>query len=93
MNADDNDCIMPLRKCDAIFSKLICMLCLLAYSGFAGSTESQIKPSADQQVTNINIPAINDERPRIGLVLSGGGARGFAHIGQGQAQLLDQFRQ
>jgi NTE family protein len=57
------------------------MLCLLAYSGFAGSTESQIKPSADQQVSNINIPVINDERPRVGLVLSGGGARGFAHIG------------
>jgi len=27
------------------------------------------------------LPAVSDERPKIGLVLSGGGARGFAHIG------------
>jgi len=27
------------------------------------------------------LPGVSDERPKIGLVLSGGGARGFAHIG------------
>jgi len=29
----------------------------------------------------LSLPAVSDERPKIGLVLSGGGARGAAHIG------------
>jgi NTE family protein len=37
---------------------------------------------ADNQTSGAQNPTINDSsRPRIGLVLSGGGARGFAHIG------------
>ena len=30
---------------------------------------------------SLNIYPQNKERPRVGLVLSGGGAKGFAHIG------------
>ncbi|MEM4986683.1 patatin-like phospholipase family protein [Collimonas sp. H4R21] len=69
---------MPLLKRNPVISRLFCTVCLagllsgLAYAGPA---------SAAAAVADSASPA----RPRIGLVLSGGGARGYAHLGVLQA--------
>lgn len=55
-------------------------VCLLALHSPAQANAAQV--SADPTSAADGIAAGSDEqRPRIGLVLSGGGARGFAHIG------------
>ena len=63
---------MLLRKCS--FLKIACYLLLAQFSfcNTAQSADLKDKPSTTSATT---------ERPKIGLVLSGGGARGFAHIG------------
>ncbi len=55
---------------------LLCLLCspLLTPELCQAQTRRQQLPTADSLT-------VRSERPRIGLVLSGGGARGFAHIG------------
>ena len=50
---------------------LVCIFSLIAVSSLSISAQS-VNPSPE------NAPK---KRPKIGLVLSGGGARGFAHIG------------
>ena len=52
--------------------KAALLLTLLCFCQIAHSASAQKTPSATPATT---------ERPKIGLVLSGGGARGFAHIG------------
>ena len=63
---------MPVRKCSLLKISLTLLLTLACFGNTAISASSQNISSAT--------PATTD-RPRIGLVLSGGGARGFAHIG------------
>lgn len=70
---------MHLRKCN--------FLNLLLFLLFANFFQCKIATSADTQ-TNSSVTntasqqsIITQGRPKIGLVLSGGGARGFAHIG------------
>jgi len=64
---------MLLRK--NIFFKLFCtiLLTLSCLNNLALSAASQNNSTASK--------TSNSDRPKIGLVLSGGGARGFAHIG------------
>ena len=38
-------------------------------------------PISAQQINPTPVKSAAQKRPRIGLVLSGGGARGFAHVG------------
>ena len=67
---------MPFRKCN--FSKTLCFsLTLLFFCKPVFSANLQdINATPD-----ISAPSGTTQRPKIGLVLSGGGARGFAHIG------------
>ncbi len=64
---------MSLRKCD-FFKISFIPFALLCFSKIAISADSQNTP--DTSTTSDS-----ENRPKIGLVLSGGGARGFAHIG------------
>ncbi len=65
---------MPARKCNSLKQFLTILLVLFFYS------KSAI--SADSQTDLLNTESTpQKDRPKIGLVLSGGGARGFAHIG------------
>ena len=59
-----------------LFFVLVCSLLLVSASEAA--TESESKSNAD------------DRRPRIGLVLGGGGARGAAHVGV--LKVLEELR-
>ena len=64
---------MPLSKRNRLISRLFCSVFLAGVlSGLAGSA-SAAPAAADS--------AASPARPRIGLVLSGGGARGYAHLG------------
>ncbi len=66
---------MPFRKCN--FSKtFIFTLTLFCFCKIAVSENSEISSSELNPINHSNT-----QRPKIGLVLSGGGARGFAHIG------------
>ena len=56
----------------AVSGALFCALLALASSARAGAEPSETGPASD---------VADGHRPRIGLVLSGGGARGAAHIG------------
>ncbi len=67
---------MPFCKCN--FSIILfSTLALFCFSKIASSSNLQGNPSTAKSSTQTLI----GERPKIGLVLSGGGARGFAHIG------------
>ena len=67
---------MPYRKCNylkIVFTTLaLFCFCKIAISETLQDTNSATETSAQSSTT---------QRPKIGLVLSGGGARGFAHIG------------
>ena len=64
--------VMQLRQCNFFKALLSALLVFSFLSGSAVSAERQdIQPNSNTSI----------KRPRIGLVLSGGGARGFAHIG------------
>jgi NTE family protein len=67
---------MPFRKCNYSKSLLI-VVALFCFYKMASSADLHDNHSASNTSTQ-NQPT---ERPKIGLVLSGGGARGFAHIG------------
>ena len=58
------------------------MLSLLAFfiSGFVSAQEAATT-DVETQEPGVNRKAADDAYPKIGLALSGGGARGFAHIG------------
>jgi len=56
----------------------ICLIMLLAFS-LPVSGEEQSAGTAEQSVEST--PTQDSVRPKVGLVLGGGGARGFAHIG------------
>jgi len=64
---------MPLHKC--ISTRQILLILLIIFSFQQGVV------SANQPNDFSELKTQNNERPKIGLVLSGGGARGFAHIG------------
>jgi NTE family protein len=49
--------------------------------GFAAPATAQLSPPSQASGANGTTPAQPAARPRIGLVLSGGGARGVAHVG------------
>lgn len=63
---------MPFRKCN-IYTILLTTLVLLSFYKTAAS-KGTLNAASEAN-------ALSSERPKIGLVLSGGGARGFAHIG------------
>ncbi len=63
---------MPLRK-NIFFNFTSALLLALFFHNVAFS--------AAAQTTSTDSTPATDNRPKIGLVLSGGGARGFAHIG------------
>ncbi len=67
---------MPFRKCNYSKSLLI-VIALFCFYKMAISADLHYNHSASNTSTK-NQPT---QRPKIGLVLSGGGARGFAHIG------------
>ena len=64
---------MPFYSC--INARLLLFTSLIFFS-----CQQQVV-SANQQNILPELETQNYERPKIGLVLSGGGARGFAHIG------------
>jgi NTE family protein len=70
---------MPLLKRNHVISRLFCRLCLCLGVLLAGL--AYVNPAAAAPAADSASPA----RPRIGLVLSGGGARGYAHLGVLQA--------
>jgi NTE family protein len=51
----------------------------------AADTTTIVAPSAEQRTGDIRWLMPAEERPKVALVLSGGGARGFAHLGVLQA--------
>lgn len=53
------------------------MACLLAMGGAGMAGAQQAAPP----VAQAGVTQAAQERPRVGLVLSGGGARGLAHVG------------
>jgi len=64
---------MPFQKC--ISSGKLALILLIIFSfqqRIVGASQANAFPELKTQ---------NNDRPKIGLVLSGGGARGFAHIG------------
>ena len=67
---------MPFRKCN--FSKTLCFSLALFF--FCKPVFSA-NPQDINATPDISAPSSTTQRPKIGLVLSGGGARGFAHIG------------
>ena len=66
---------MPSRRCNyssiIIFTLTLFCFCKIAHSEISETNSSEANPSENS----------DSQRPKIGLVLSGGGARGFAHIG------------
>jgi NTE family protein len=64
-----------------VSSALLVALCLVLVPGLACAAADSGRPGAAEQTSG---------RPRIGLVLSGGGARGFAHIGV--LRVLEEMR-
>jgi NTE family protein len=66
---------MLFRKCDSSI-RFIFTLTLFCFCKIAVSENSEISSSELNPINHSNT-----QRPKIGLVLSGGGARGFAHIG------------
>jgi predicted acylesterase/phospholipase RssA len=49
-----------------------------------------LAPAAHSEPDEPTVPSLDPTRPRVGLVLSGGGARGLAHIGV--LKVLDELR-
>ena len=74
----------PIARCAAIAGSLV--LLLFAY---AATAQNSAAPATDSQATgesqttagSLAAAQPQTDRPRIGLVLSGGGARGAAHVG------------
>jgi len=64
---------MPVRRCNLLTTSLL-LLTLFCFNKLAISSDIQNTHSDSTTLEN-------NKRPKIGLVLSGGGARGFAHIG------------
>lgn len=67
---------MPICKCNFL-TLLFSALALFFFSQLAIGANQQEKHLSSETLTQ----ALSNQRPKIGLVLSGGGARGFAHIG------------
>lgn len=65
---------MPFQLHRRIF---IGALCVLMSCGFAHTASAQTPPELSTNIASTDAKA----RPKIALVLSGGGARGFAHVG------------
>ncbi len=65
-------------------------LALLGFAGMAAGADPAAAPvSSAPGTASLTVPAGPPHRPRIGLVLSGGGARGAAHIGV--LEVLDEL--
>jgi NTE family protein len=56
----------------------------------AGALAQQPAPPPSAQASTVTAAPSADRRPRVGLVLSGGGARGYAHIGV--LRVLEELR-
>ncbi len=67
---------MPFRECN--FSKILCVILTLFFFCKPAFSANLLEINA---TPDISAPSSTTQRPKIGLVLSGGGARGFAHIG------------
>ena len=65
-------------------TKQLTLACLICALGLAATAAAQEAPSST------NTRAADGQRPKIGLVLSGGGARGAAHIGV--LKVLEELR-
>jgi len=67
---------MP-KHCFCFIATLLSVFCLLGNTALYAQSETDLPQSSSPNGTK----KANSQRPKIGLVLSGGGARGFAHIG------------
>ncbi len=67
----------------AIFTRLPVIAATILLTLSSGFVAAQSEPASNQS------PAVSD-RPRIGLALGGGGAKGAAHVGV--LQVLDELR-
>jgi len=76
----------PVNSARAVTPPLGVLSLLLAVSSLATPTVG----NAQSSTTPAPVPASGVHRPRVGLVLSGGGARGVAHIGV--LKVLEQLR-
>jgi NTE family protein len=65
---------MPACKCNKPIQLLFILLLFISYQQTTVGANLQDNKSLSNKSTS-------DKRPKVGLVLSGGGARGFAHIG------------
>ncbi|SFB11102.1 NTE family protein [Collimonas sp. OK607] len=74
---------MPLSKRNQAISRLFRSLCLFLGCLLFGLAHANPAPASPVAATDAK--NANSARPRIGLVLSGGGARGYAHLGVLQA--------
>jgi NTE family protein len=74
---------MLKRNHSALFRRVSLGLVLCALSATPATAQLENKPACDLHAgpAQISAPASDSERPTIGLVLGGGGARGPAHIG------------
>jgi NTE family protein len=82
---------MPFQPLSAPLPRWLAALCLLLIGWL--DLPSVSRAQGTQGAQHLSTPAAHTpgtQRPRIGLVLSGGGARGFAHVGVLQA--LEQAR-
>jgi len=67
---------MPVRKCN------LSIILFIAFTLFClAKTATSANLQNDHPTAKSSTHSLIDQRPKIGLVLSGGGARGFAHIG------------
>ena len=69
------------RKCNSLKKYLTILLVLFCYCRIAVSADLQNTQADNKSSTATTSGDSTSGRPKIGLVLSGGGARGFAHIG------------
>jgi len=67
-----------------------CVLAGMVFVGAVAQTTPQVAHPAAAVTEPSNPPASSTTRPKIGLVLSGGGARGITHIGV--LKVLDEMR-
>jgi NTE family protein len=72
--------LFPLKRTASRASQVTLHACIaLAFGCGASLAQTQAQPSTSTSPSSIG--PIATERPRVGLVLSGGGARGLAHVG------------
>lgn len=84
--------MLPQRRCAvraSVATRLMAgLIFMLFHGGNASAQEAEAPAQAGTTVCGVRTP--DDTRPRIGLALGGGGARGFAHISV--LRLIEELR-